>query len=191
MKPLIKLSLILIILTWYLGFVFGALGWCEEDIIIPDNNIEESPYSKGVDNYIRYLDRVKIPEEDIISSVLPIIIQAESSGNPNVIGSAGEIGLYQISPILLKDYNSHLKKNFVKSEYLFRPYVNEMIARWQLNNIINALKKHNLPIDKAHICFGYNSGIGNMIKYPVPRRHKNLIYKKVYTDYYKNKETKK
>ena len=160
MKPLIKLSIILIILTWYLGFIFGIMGWCEEDTI---------------------------------SEVLPIIAQAESSGNPNAVGSAGEIGLYQISPILLSDYNNRLSRhrNSVKYEHLFNENVNEMICRWQINNIISALKKHNLPTDIAHICFGYNFGIGNMLKYPIPTWHKNLIYRKVFKEYYKNKEIKR
>ena len=160
MMKLIKLSVILIILTWYLGFVFGVMGWCEEDII---------------------------------SSVLPIISMAESTNRAWVVGSAGEAGKYQISPILLSDYNNRLSKhrNPVKYEHLFNENVNEMICRWQINNIISALKKHNLCVCKAHICFGYNSGISNMIKYPIPKNHKNLIYQKIYKNYYKYKETKK
>ena len=122
---------------------------------------------------------------DIAEEVLPIIAMAESSNNPTAVGSAGEIGLYQISPILLKDYNSHLKKNFVKPEYLFHRYVNEMVCRWQLDNITSALKKHNLCVCKAHMVYAYNAGIGNVLKNPIPKKHLNRIYNQIYREYWK------
>ncbi len=43
-------------------------------------------------------------DEDIISQILPYLIAQESNGNPNAIGKAGEIGICQISPIVLREY---------------------------------------------------------------------------------------
>ena len=133
--------------------------------------------------------------QPLLNKILPIIASAESSNNPNAVGSAGEIGLYQISPILLKDYNSHLKKNFAKAEYLFRPYVNEMVVIWYIQErIIPAIKKHNLPVNLARIIYCWNAGISVGINNPIPKTHRvkingewrtNKIYDKVYKDYWK------
>ena len=235
MKPLIKLLVILIILTWYLGFVFGVFGWCEdtnilyinEDVLNSFEKVENqfndkvwhaemyspqqyfynsiwltdkeylhlkkykwvSTHYRNKQIEIRIDLKKSISEEDIIPEVLPIIAMAESTNRAWVVGSAGEAGKYQISPILLSDYNNRLSKhrNPVKYEHLFNENVNEMICRWQLNNIISALKKHNLCVCKAHIIHCWNTGIKHALNNSIPKSHKNLIYRKVYKEYWKNK----
>ena len=43
---------------------------------------------------------------DEIDSIIPFIIQAESSGNPNAVSKAGAVGLCQITKIVLDEWNS-------------------------------------------------------------------------------------
>ena len=52
---------------------------------------------------------------DEIDDIIPFIIKVESNGDPNAIGTSGEIGLMQISPIVFKEYN-----NVMTDEYEVR-----------------------------------------------------------------------
>lgn len=73
------------------------------------------------------------------------IAQIESSNNPKAVGKSGEIGLYQISPIVLKHFNQSRKRlggddgatfvvdENVQAEDLKDPLVNEYIANWYMN----------------------------------------------------------
>jgi hypothetical protein len=47
--------------------------------------------------------------EVITDELVSAVIQVESGGNPNAVGKAGEIGLMQISPIVLKEWNNFIK----------------------------------------------------------------------------------
>ena len=42
---------------------------------------------------------------DDIDDIIPFIITCESSGNPNAVSKAGAIGLMQITPIVLEEWN--------------------------------------------------------------------------------------
>lgn len=46
-----------------------------------------------------------IGQADEIDDIVPFIIQVESGGNPNAVSKAGAVGLMQITPIVLKEYN--------------------------------------------------------------------------------------
>ena len=54
------------------------------------------------------------------------IAEIESSNNPNATGSHGEIGLYQISPIVLKQFNSR-PKELIRNEMDYASYDNASV----------------------------------------------------------------
>src|SRR3990167_9498323 len=75
---------------------------------------------------------------DEIDDLIPAIIQVESSGNPNAVSKAGAIGLMQITPIVLKEYNQHAPSGFLCGIDLYNPYDNKAIGAWYLHR----LKEH-------------------------------------------------
>lgn len=91
------------------------------------------------------------------------VIQVESSGNPHAVGKDGEIGLMQISPIVLKEFNSEPLFLFYADAYslplrrhqktdLFCPYINRKIGMWYLTRLHNHyLKKHFDKLDDIGI----------------------------------------
>ena len=97
------------------------------------------------------------------------IAMIESSNNPKAVGSSGEIGLYQISPIVLKHHNQWLKEHdehlsisfvgtFPDNKALFNPKVNEHIANWYLGWLYDRCWTIKDTI------IAYNWGIGNWRK---------------------------
>jgi len=51
------------------------------------------------------------------------------------------IGLYQITPIVLQEYNKFKSSNII-SYQLFYPIINEQVAKWYLNKRIPQMLKH-------------------------------------------------
>jgi hypothetical protein len=90
----------------------------------------------------------------------------ESSNNPNAINKKDDsIGLYQITPILLREWNNfHPKEQYVRAD-LFDPDINYLIAHWYLHKRIPAMLKHfkiNDSIENRLISF--NCGISCLTK---------------------------
>lgn len=111
------------------------------------------------------------------------IAMIESSNNPKAVGAAGEIGLYQISNIALEHWNqahaqgTNLKfnlmnfvssdrthtlwdtdyplKHILKTEDLFDPIVNRMVADWLFDWI------HERTGNEIHTIICWNRGYGN------------------------------
>ena len=48
---------------------------------------------------------------DEIDDIIPFVIQAESAGNPHAVSKDGCVGLMQISPIVLREYNANVSNN--------------------------------------------------------------------------------
>ena len=83
---------------------------------------------------------------DEIDDVLPFLIQAESGGNPNAVSKAGAIGLCQVTPIVLKEFNREgghpdFYPRSITVSRLFEPEVNVYVAEWYLRR----LRDHYLP----------------------------------------------
>ena len=82
---------------------------------------------------------------DEIDDIIPYIIQVESGGNPDVVSSKGAVGLMQITPIVLKEYNLNAQpevtdnKLVVYQEYhyedLFIVESNIEIGTWYLRRL--------------------------------------------------------
>lgn len=62
------------------------------------------------------------------------VIEIESGGDPNAVSPAGAIGLMQITPIVVKEWNScqSSKENMIEMDYLYNPKINKMIGEWYL-----------------------------------------------------------
>lgn len=127
---------------------------------------------------------------------LSIIMQIESNGNPNAYNKqSGAIGLYQITPICLKEYNQVNGEKCFSSPFgiqgterfeiryltisdLYNPIINERVAEWYLNiRIPQLLNYYHKPITIDNILWAYNAGIGNVIKGKMPRETRNYIKK--------------
>ena len=123
---------------------------------------------------------------DEIDDLVPAIIQIESGGRADAVSSCGAIGLMQITPIVLKEFNDSKVPNegictyrmvargerihegrlcykhyFLKDLYI--PEKNIEIGTWYLRR----LKDHYIPKDKFSIellCACYNAGPTKMRK---------------------------
>jgi len=115
-----------------------------------------------------------------------IIAKIESSENHRAYNPKdGGRGLYQITPIVLKDYNNCVlgkygfsPEYFVKLEDLFNPKINSEVADWYLNERIpQLLKAHHIPVTKKNIIIAYNAGIANAKKGRTPSITKKYLAK--------------
>ena len=85
------------------------------------------------------------------------IAEIESSNNPNAVGSSGEIGLYQISPIVLKHFNQ------VHENQTIRAFVGE----W--------------PLKKAQMFFGHYDDTSGFISSQHGFSEPTLVYPAINT----------
>lgn len=113
---------------------------------------------------------------------LNIIAKIESSNNPfayNIRSKA--IGLYQITPICLKEYNNFHKKKYV-SLHLFNPFINKKIAKWYLEKRIpQMLRYFKKPVTDRNILISYNAGIKYVTqKLGLPKETKKYLQKYIH-----------
>jgi hypothetical protein len=103
---------------------------------------------------------------------LNIIKQIESGGNPLAYNrKSGAKGLYQITPICLKDYNRKNKPPVAPSS-LFNPANNEKVAKWYITQQIPLLaQKKGIPMTLDNLLIAYNWGIGNLERFLQGKAH--------------------
>jgi len=94
------------------------------------------------------------------------IEQIESSGNPRAYNrNSWAIGLRQITPIVLKEWNQLHPNEQYNSEDLFNPEINRKIGNWYLEERIPYyLKYYGLEDNIENRLASYNWGIGNVKK---------------------------
>jgi len=126
---------------------------------------------------------IRVEGADEINALIPFIIKVESNGNPNAVGTSGEIGLLQISSIVLEEFNrehkiyryttpsgkkgiTHLpgrEWETYKLAELFNHEVNIRVGTWYLRR----LKDHYIPKNKYSVevlLASYNCGPTKMRK---------------------------
>lgn len=117
---------------------------------------------------------------------LDIIATIESSNNPLAYNATSHArGLYQITPICLKDYNFAHKTKNIASNALYSPTEAHKVAEWYILRIKQILTKKGIPVEISHILISYNWGVGNCIKWyragtdynKLPRETRNYIAK--------------
>lgn len=106
---------------------------------------------------------------------MEIIKKIESNGNSQAISSAGAIGLYQITPICLEDYNIYHEKEYYKSD-LLSPGVNRKIAEWYIKERVPQMLRHyDIKVSVRNILWSYNAGISKVRKNILPQETSNYI----------------
>lgn len=106
------------------------------------------------------------------------IKQIESSGNPNAYNKHSQAaGLYQITPIVLKDFNQINKTSYRKTD-LFNGNINTLISTWYMNKRIPQLLKHYHIKDTVNNrLIAYNAGIAFLLKRKTPKETREYIRK--------------
>ena len=130
---------------------------------------------------------------DTISDLVPLIIQAESSGNPNAYNKEGSYGLMGITRKIFEEYRNFQLKNtdvpcFDWEYSKFHEQYNICCGSWYLRKIQSWLPKEYKE-SKAHIVASYNMGFSKFksMGFKVPKKHRNKIYNEVYKEYWRNK----
>lgn len=93
------------------------------------------------------------------------VVKIESSGNPKAYNKkSGAIGLMQVTPICLTEWNQfHPKQQFTK-EQLYDPKVNRMIGEWYLCvRIPQMLRFYQKPVTVENCLIAYNAGIAYVV----------------------------
>lgn len=109
---------------------------------------------------------------------LRVIAQIESSNNPKAYNKRTRAtGLYQITPICLKDYNQSHKVEYSLID-MYDPKKARIVASWYLGKRIPQMLKHyKQPITIDTILWAYNAGIGLVVKGILPVETQNYIAK--------------
>lgn len=125
---------------------------------------------------------------------LEIIKQIESGGNPHAYNErSGATGLYQLTPICVKDFAQDLCRGLVKEirsdcvddfpklNNIFNPTLNEHIASWYMNTRIpHLLKNYGIEDTLDHRLAAYNWGAKKLRDHlrgeiKMPKETKNYI----------------
>lgn len=94
------------------------------------------------------------------------IAMIESSGNRLAWNKRDDSrGLYQITPICLKEFNNFHPYEQYTSEDLWSATINERIAKWYLTERIpSMLRYYKRPITTENIIVAYNAGISYLVQ---------------------------
>jgi len=96
------------------------------------------------------------------------IKEIESGGNPEAVGRAGEVGLYQIMPVVRKSYNQRTGHSYSRGD-LFDPGINHQIADWYLHDRIpEMLRYYEIQVTVRTVIWAYNAGIGRVLEGIMP-----------------------
>jgi len=117
---------------------------------------------------------------DAIADIdLDAVKQIESSGDPLAYNSKSEArGLYQITPICLREWNQYHIYSYFEPEDLFDPMVNYRIAYWYIKERIpQMLRYYDLNVNDHNILWAYNAGISRVREGFIPKETSKYIKK--------------
>ncbi len=101
----------------------------------------------------------------------------ESSCNPKAFNKAsGAIGLGQVTPIVLEEWNNLNRVQYVSTD-LYNEKINRKISDWYMNvRIPNLLKHFRLEDTERNRLISYNAGIGYLVHdKPLPEETKEYL----------------
>ena len=104
----------------------------------------------------------------------------ESSGNPRAYNVASQArGLYQITPIVLTEWNNYHSHDKHTIAQLFSSVVNSKIAHWYMNyRIPQMLRCYGVEDTVEHRLIAYNAGVSYVVHFKVlPRETVGYIGK--------------
>lgn len=108
------------------------------------------------------------------------IMMIESSGNPNAWRKQDDsIGLFQITPIVLKEWNNFHPNLQLSKKDLWNPNINLTIAVWYMNDRIPSMLRHyKIEDTEENRIIAYNAGISYLVnKKPIPEITQRYIKK--------------
>ncbi len=134
-----KIIIIMVLLGWVCGIA-------KADIIETIDSYNSAQKSNIVN--MKYIEKI------------------ESQGNAKAYNKSSKaIGLYQITPICLKEYNNFHPKRKYSSKDLYNPCINYIVAEWYIRERIpQLLKYYKKPVTIENILISYNAGIGYVVK---------------------------
>lgn len=104
---------------------------------------------------------------------------AEGSHSQSTVSSAGAIGYYQVTPVVMREYND-ANYTFYNRVDLFEPKINQRVAYWYANKRIpEMLKAKKKPVTVENILIAYNAGISRVVSGRIPKTTRKYI-----KDYY-------
>lgn len=109
---------------------------------------------------------------------MSIIATIESNNNPKAYNkSSGTVGMYQITPIVVKDFNKWLGASFTIDD-MYNSSAAKIVASWYLEvEIPRLLRYFHKETTTDNILWCYNAGIGNLVKGRKPAETRNYIKK--------------
>ena len=109
---------------------------------------------------------------------LSIIASIESSGNPKAYNKHSKaVGLCQITPIVLVEYNRHHTAGFRTAD-LYNGKVNLLVATWYMNvRIPQMLRAYHIADTTKNRLWAYNAGISLVKRGFLPAETRNYIAK--------------
>lgn len=92
---------------------------------------------------------------------------------------SGAIGSYQITPIVIKEWNNYNRGPQLTEKDLFNPITNEMVAKWYMNKRIpQMLRYYKVEDTWQNRIIAYNAGISYLIyKRDIPYETEKYIEK--------------
>ena len=109
---------------------------------------------------------------------LDIIGQIESNNKALAYNPDSQArGMFQITPICLKDYNQQTRQN-LPLEALFSPSTCRSVAKWYfVARIPQLLRIKGIPVTLDNVLWAYNSGIRNVVRGIKPLETRKYIIK--------------
>lgn len=114
---------------------------------------------------------------------MDIIAEIESSGDYMAYNKySGARGLYQITPIYLKDFNRCTNSEYQLDD-LYEPTVNKLVAYWYINKRLpEILLNWKVGVTDEFVLIAYNWGPGNLRKWilgkkTIPEETKDYLIK--------------
>jgi len=121
------------------------------------------------------LSFISIGRAELIN--LQAVATIESEGNSQAVSKAGAIGLYQLMPCVVTEYNARQKASYTSKD-LYNASINQKIASWYLEvRIPQLLRYYKKEVTIKNTLWAYNAGIGNVVKNRLPVETKNYLIK--------------
>lgn len=94
------------------------------------------------------------------------IMRIESHGDVHAFNQqSGARGLYQVTPIVVEEWNAFHPNQEFKNEDMFNASICEFVAKWYLNKRIpQMLRYFKKPVSVRNILISYNAGINYVVK---------------------------
>ncbi len=110
---------------------------------------------------------------------LHVIAQIESSGNPNAYNpSSKATGLYQITPICLKDFNLNARSGHFSLEEMKDPNKAKIVASWYFFKRLPGLIQHlGYESNEETLLIGYNCGPKCVKRQKLPKQTQDYLKK--------------